>query len=189
MPKVSIVLCSYNGEQYLSEQIESILDQSYKDFELIICDDQSSDNSFNIINDFAKKDARIKAHSNSNNLGYVKNFEKGISLAKGDYIALSDQDDVWALDKIEKLLEHKGLKRVLKFLEILNHLAKTDDYILLNADGFAFETEAQDSAKIGTIFKYVRENFEHHIPLDEIADKVSMTVPAFCRYFKKFNRC
>lgn len=106
MPKVSIVLCSYNGEQYLSEQIESILDQSYKDFELIICDDQSSDNSFNIINDFAKKDARIKAYSNSNNLGYVKNFEKGISFAKGDYIALSDQDDVWALDKIEKLLEN-----------------------------------------------------------------------------------
>lgn len=87
--------------------------------------------------------------------------------------------------KIEKLLEHDGLKRVLKFLEILNHLAKTDDYTLLNADGFAFVAEAQDSAKIGVIFKYVRENFEHHIPLDEIADLVSMTVPAFCRYFKK----
>ena len=87
--------------------------------------------------------------------------------------------------KIEKLLEHDGLKRVLKFLEILNHLAKTDDYTLLNADGFAFIAEAQDSAKIGVIFKYVRENFEHHIPLDEIADLVSMTVPAFCRYFKK----
>ena len=87
--------------------------------------------------------------------------------------------------KIEKLLEHDGLKRVLKFLEILNHLAKTDDYTLLNADGFAFEAEAQDSAKIGAIFKYVRENFQQHIALDEIADKVSMTVPAFCRYFKK----
>ncbi|GAA4940098.1 AraC family transcriptional regulator [Algibacter agarivorans] len=87
--------------------------------------------------------------------------------------------------KIEKLLEHDGLKRVLKFLEILNHLAITDDYTLLNADGFAFEAEAQDSAKIGAIFKYVRENFQNHIALDEIADKVSMTVPAFCRYFKK----
>ena len=87
--------------------------------------------------------------------------------------------------KIEKLLEYDGLKRVVKFLEILNHLAKTDDYTLLNADGFAFEAEAQDSAKIGSIFKYVRENFQHHIALDEIADKVSMTVPAFCRYFKK----
>lgn len=87
--------------------------------------------------------------------------------------------------KIEKLLEHDGLKRVLKFLEILNFLAKTDDYTLLNADGVAFEAEAQDSAKIGVIFKYVNKNFQSHIALDEIADKVSMTVPAFCRYFKK----
>ncbi|MFD0834631.1 AraC family transcriptional regulator [Mariniflexile aquimaris] len=87
--------------------------------------------------------------------------------------------------KIEKLLEHDGLKRVLKFLEILNFLATTDDYSLLNADGFAFETEPQDSAKIDVIFKYVNKNFQNHIALDEIADVVSMTVPAFCRYFKK----
>ena len=87
--------------------------------------------------------------------------------------------------KIEKLLEHNGLKRVLKFLEILNYLAKTDEYSLLNADGFAFEAEPQDSAKIDIIFKHVNRNFHNHISLDEIADKVSMTVPAFCRYFKK----
>ncbi|AUS05043.1 AraC family transcriptional regulator [Pseudotamlana carrageenivorans] len=87
--------------------------------------------------------------------------------------------------KIEKLYEYKGLKRVIKFLEILRYLSKTDDYSLLNADGLAFEAEAQDSAKIGVIFKYVNKNFTHHIALDEIADKVSMTVPAFCRYFKK----
>jgi len=87
--------------------------------------------------------------------------------------------------KIEKLLEHDGLKRVLKFLDILNFLATTDDYSLLNADGFAFETEPQDSAKIDVIFKYVNKNFQNHIALDEIADVVSMTVPAFCRYFKK----
>lgn len=87
--------------------------------------------------------------------------------------------------KIDKLLEHQGLKRVLKFLDILNYLATTDDYTLLNADGFAFETEPQDSTKIDVIFKYVNKNFQNHITLDEIADKVSMTVPAFCRYFKK----
>lgn len=87
--------------------------------------------------------------------------------------------------KIDKLLEHQGLKRVLKFLDILNYLATTDDYNLLNADGFAFETESQDSSKIDIIFKYVNKNFHKHITLDEIADEVSMTVPAFCRYFKK----
>ncbi|WP_136482515.1 helix-turn-helix domain-containing protein [Cognatitamlana onchidii] len=87
--------------------------------------------------------------------------------------------------KIDKLLEYQGLERLIKFLEILNYLASTDDYKLLNADGLAVEAEAQDSAKIGTIFKYVNKNFQSHIALDEIADLVSMTVPAFCRYFKK----
>lgn len=87
--------------------------------------------------------------------------------------------------KIEKLLERKGLKRVLKFLEILDYLATTEDYTILNADGIALETNPQDSDKINTIYKYVNANFQEHITLDEIADKVSMTVPAFCRYFKK----
>jgi YesN/AraC family two-component response regulator len=57
--------------------------------------------------------------------------------------------------------------------------------MLLNADGFAFETQPQDSVKIDMIFKHINNNFQRHIPLNEIADKVSMTVPAFCRYFKK----
>ena len=87
--------------------------------------------------------------------------------------------------KIEKLLERDGLKRVLKFLEILDYLATTDDYVILNADGIALETNPQDSDKINIIYKYVNANFQEHITLDEIANKVSMTVPAFCRYFKK----
>src|SRR5690606_15548922 len=89
--------------------------------------------------------------------------------------------------KIEALTEYTGMERVIKFLEILNYLALTDDYTLLNADGFAFETEAQDSGKIDIIFKYVNKNFQNHITLDEIADEVSMTVPAFSRYFIKTN--
>lgn len=87
--------------------------------------------------------------------------------------------------KIDKLQKHTGLDHVLKFLSILNYLANTEDYIILNADGIALETNPQDSDKINTIYKYVNNNFQKHITLDEIADKVSMTVPAFCRYFKK----
>ena len=74
---------------------------------------------------------------------------------------------------------------MVKLLEILHHLAKSEDYEILNADGFSFETEQQDTAKIDIIFKHINNNFQDHISLDEIADKVSMTVPAFCRYFKK----
>lgn len=121
-----------------------------------------------------------------------------------DFIAIPEMSNVMALfgrakkgirfgietkrkigPKIEKLLERDGLKRVLKFLEILDYLAITDDYTVLNADGIALETNPQDSDKINTIYKYVNANFQKHITLDEIADKVSMTVPAFCRYFKK----
>ena len=87
--------------------------------------------------------------------------------------------------KIEKLPEKVGLKKIISLLEILQVLAKTQDYTILNADGFAFEAAPQDSAKIDMIYKHINDNFGRHISLDEIADKVSMTVPAFCRYFKK----
>ncbi len=87
--------------------------------------------------------------------------------------------------KIQKLADKEGFKKILVLLEILHVLAKAEDYTILNADGFAFEIEPQDSTKIDVIFKHVNENFKEHITLDEIADRVSMTVPAFCRYFKK----
>lgn len=87
--------------------------------------------------------------------------------------------------KIEKLLNFNGFERLIKLLEILHNLAHSEDYSLLNVDGFAFETEPQDSAKIDIIFKHINSNFYRQIPLEEISDKVSMTVPAFCRYFKK----
>jgi len=87
--------------------------------------------------------------------------------------------------KIEKLVNFEGMERIIHFLEILKDLAHTKDYSLLNVDGFAFEVEPQDNNKIDVIFGFVNTNFKRPIPLDEIAEKVSMTVPAFCRYFKK----
>jgi len=87
--------------------------------------------------------------------------------------------------KIEDLINYNGFERIVKLLEILNDLAISEDYSLLNADGYAFETKPQDSAKIDIIYKHINANFKNHISLEEMADKVSMTVPAFCRYFKK----
>jgi len=107
MPKglVSILLCTYNGERFVSEQIESILTQSYKNFELVIVDDASSDNTYGICEKMAKKNKSIRLYRNDNNLGLNKNFEKAIKLAKGQYIAFSDQDDIWESNKIEILLD------------------------------------------------------------------------------------
>ena len=87
--------------------------------------------------------------------------------------------------KIEKLIELEGVHRITSFIEILNDLATTDDYTLLNANGFAFESSHQDSNKIEVIYKHINENFKEHISLNEVSELVSMTVPAFCRYFKK----
>ncbi len=87
--------------------------------------------------------------------------------------------------KIVELLNYEGIDRIIKFLTILKQLSLTKDYTILNVDGFAFEVEPQDNVKIDIIFGYVRTHFTRPISLDEISNKVSMTVPAFCRYFKK----
>lgn len=87
--------------------------------------------------------------------------------------------------KIEQLIKYEGMDRIIHFLEILKDLAVSEDYSLLNVDGFAFEVEPQDNKKIEIIYRHVRKNFTRQITLDEISEKVSMTVPAFCRYFKK----
>lgn len=87
--------------------------------------------------------------------------------------------------RIEELVKYEGFERIVKLLNVLQSLALREDYRILNPEGFNFETEPQDTAKIDIIFKHVNQNFTNHISLDEIADKVSMTVPAFCRYLKR----
>ena len=103
---ISIAMCSYNGERFIKEQIDSILDQSYSNFELIITDDCSSDTTIDIIKNYQENDKRIKLYQNDTNLGFVKNFEKAISLCKGEYIALADQDDIWKKDKLKIFIEN-----------------------------------------------------------------------------------
>ncbi|MBC8386093.1 MAG: glycosyltransferase family 2 protein [Candidatus Cloacimonetes bacterium] len=104
--KTSIALCSYNGEKFIREQLESILNQTHPVDEIIICDDGSQDSTISILRDFENKyKSVIKVHQNRINLGFIKNFEKAISIASGEIIFLSDQDDIWKKDKIEKTLK------------------------------------------------------------------------------------
>lgn len=106
--KVSIALATYNGEKFIREQLDSILQQSITNWELIICDDCSTDSTLQILNQYSSKDLRIKIFKNEINLGFKNNFEKAISLCSGDYIALSDQDDVWTRNHLETLLDNLG---------------------------------------------------------------------------------
>lgn len=105
-PLVSIVIATYNGERFLKEQLDSIINQTYKNIEIIAVDDCSSDNTSQILNDYANRYDNFTAVINDSNLGYQKNFEKGFLLAKGDYIAPSDQDDSWLANKIEVLVNN-----------------------------------------------------------------------------------
>jgi len=107
-PLVSIAICTYNGALHLEEQLESIINQSYKNLEIIIVDDVSSDETLSILNKFSAADKRITVYPNKVNLGYVKNFESAISLCSGDFIALCDQDDIWQLDKIQLQVDAIG---------------------------------------------------------------------------------
>lgn len=107
--KVSIAMATFNGAQYIYEQLASFLSQSRLPDEVIICDDCSTDTTVDIVNEFikiAKFDVILRV--NEHNLGFVKNFEKAISLCSGDYILLSDQDDIWRNDKIQLLLDNIG---------------------------------------------------------------------------------
>jgi glycosyltransferase involved in cell wall biosynthesis len=106
--QVSIALCTYNGEKYILEQLDSILNQTYKPIEIIIVDDCSSDNTVQIIQEYQQKYSLIKLYCNSFNLGIVKSFNRALSLCGGDYVALSDQDDIWFPNKIEELINNIG---------------------------------------------------------------------------------
>ena len=109
---ISIAMATYNGAKYLSEQIDSILGQTTQDFELIICDDCSTDETWSMLKDYASRDHRIKLLRNKENIGFKNNFEKVLYLCSGEYIALSDQDDIWVPNHLELLYKHIGDKMV-----------------------------------------------------------------------------
>lgn len=97
-------MATYNGAKYIREQINSILSQTIQDYELVICDDCSTDETVSVLDYYANKDPRIIVVKNRENIGFKRNFEKAISLCIGDYIALSDQDDIWLPNHLEILL-------------------------------------------------------------------------------------
>jgi glycosyltransferase involved in cell wall biosynthesis len=101
----SIALCTYNGARFLSEQLESFADQTILPGELVVKDDRSTDETVSIVNQFARSAPfPVLLEINPNNLGSTKNFQRAIERCSGDLIFLSDQDDVWKPNKIERML-------------------------------------------------------------------------------------
>lgn len=103
---VAIAIALYNGEKFITEQLDSLFYQSRSADEVILCDDGSSDNTYLIVENYICNHNLVgkwKLYRNSHNMGYVKNFYKAISLCDSDIIFLCDQDDIWAKDKISKM--------------------------------------------------------------------------------------
>jgi len=129
---ISIAMTTYNGEKYIREQLDSIVNQLEETDEIIISDDGSVDSTLEIINKFLVKDNRVKLYKN-NGLGVVKNFEFAISKCNKEIIFLCDQDDLWMKDKVKKVKEYFKLNKQ-KLLLLHNGIDFSDDDLSNNKE-------------------------------------------------------
>src|SRR5687768_13638378 len=104
-PLVSIVMGTYNGSEFLKEQMDTLLAQTYPAIEIVIIDDCSTDGTFDMLKAYASSDPRIRLSRNSSNLGYNLNFEQAVKAAHGEFIAIADQDDIWEVEKISEMMK------------------------------------------------------------------------------------
>ncbi|MCI8309011.1 MAG: glycosyltransferase family 2 protein [Clostridia bacterium] len=138
--QIDVLMATYNGEKYLEEQINSILNQTYRNIRLIISDDCSKDNTREILKQYEENDERIKVYYQEENLGYIRNFEFLLNKVENEIYMLSDQDDVWLPQKIEKsyeLLKQENADLVFGDLEVVDENLNTiyssfGDFMLLN---------------------------------------------------------
>ena len=135
-PLVSIILCTYNGERFLKEQLDSIINQTYANIEIIISDDCSTDNTKKILYEYVHL-SNIHLYLKEINEGYIKNFQVAASLCNGTFIAFSDQDDIWMPNKIEILLNN-----------IDNHLLVYSDSLLVNEIGEPLNKKLSDISEM-----------------------------------------
>ena len=141
IPKVSIVMCTYNGEDYLVEQLHSIAEQTHAPDELIICDDGSVDNTIQIEEQFSKEASfPVRLYHNKQRLGPTRNFEKAISLSNGELIFLSDQDDIWMPQKIDNIsqvfMNNMDAGYVFSNALIVDKMARPMGYTMWESIGF-----------------------------------------------------
>jgi glycosyltransferase involved in cell wall biosynthesis len=199
LPLISIALCTYNGSKYIREQLDSLVSQTYPHKEIIVVDDCSKDNTVEILKEYEAK-SLIKLYVNENNLGFVKNFEKAISLCHGEYICLSDQDDIWNLNKIECL-----------YNSIKDSILIYHDSTLIDVEGKPYEKKISDFARFvkgrnnmsflfmncasGHAMMFKKELVKHIFPVPEslfhdwwivyiasTIDKIDFTMETFVKY-------
>lgn len=144
---LSIAMATYNGEKFLRQGLDSIVSQTHTHLDIVVCDDQSTDSTYKILQEYATLDDRIKLYLNDTNLGPIKNFEKALSLCSGEYIVLADQDDIWMPNKAATMLSYlKDADIVLSDCHII------DENGIILFDSF-FEQNNSKSGLINNLFK------------------------------------
>lgn len=134
--QISVALCTYNGQRFLYQQLQSLLDQTVRPDELVVCDDGSSDESVAVVEAFAAHAPfAVRLVRNSQNLGYIRNFEQAMSLCTGDIVFLCDQDDLWHRRKIETLCD--------VFVSEPDVGLVLHDFVRINADGGPYDFPAE----------------------------------------------
>lgn len=157
---ISIVLPVYNGEKYLRESIESVIAQTYKNWELLILDDCSTDATSGIGKEYESKDKRIHYYRNEKNLRLPRNLNKGFSLAKGEYLTWTSDDNRFkpkALEKMYETLNKTGAQFVFASCRIIDGDGKEIEYIMVNESA---KKRIVGSNPVGACFMYTRKAYE-----------------------------
>ncbi|MCX2482122.1 glycosyltransferase [Pedobacter sp. MR2016-24] len=135
---ISIAVCTYNGEKYLREQLDSLTEQDYPSLEIVIVDDCSSDGTYTLLEQYQQRNDQIRLYKNEENLGFNKNFARALSLCKGSFIAIADQDDIWDLHKISLMM------------------ASIDDNLLLYHDSAIIDHNGSLTGKMSDGHRFVK---------------------------------
>lgn len=156
--KISIVMASYNYATLISKAIESILKQTFSNWELVIIDDGSKDNSLDIINSYLQKDDRVKlfTHQDNKNLGLSKTLEFGISKCTGDYIAFLESDDYWDEDCLEKryfmLKQNNATALIFNDIRMFGEKSEINKFEEFHSEKYNLLKKLKKPAKIGDYF-------------------------------------
>lgn len=149
-PLVSVAMATYNGEKFLRGQLDSIYNQTYKNIEVVVTDDCSNDGTINILEEYTSKYG-LRYFINDKNLGLTKNFEKAMSLCKGELIALADQDDIWLPSKLETLVNEIGGFTLIYSSSYLTDEENTfidEPYITIDESEFRFRENSKQTRQL-----------------------------------------
>ena len=180
---VDILLATYNGEKYLKCQLDSLLNQTYRNIRILINDDCSTDRTVEILKEYEKKDSRVQVNYNEKNIGSIKNFENLLTRVESKYFMLSDQDDYWMPEKVEKSLKkiiNDNADLVFTDLEAVDEDLKTITQSMVRFMGFKKNIDRYNDWKLvflrncvtGCTIISKKELIKKYIPIPDKAPMV-----------------